>query len=415
MINKKDILFLCQYFYPEYVSSATLPYDTAIALVKAGFSVSVLCGYPKEYNNIGDVPGKEIHSGIEIRRLKYLQLKRDNFIRRIINYLSFLIAVFANFFYLNGFKSVVVYSNPPILPLVAAWACKIFKIKMVFVCYDVYPEIAFITKTIPKNGIVSKVMGYINKNIYKNVHTVIALSNEMKEYLLSHRKDLKDNNVTVIPNWHKDFLLNDSEKSYENAKFLNLDLKNKFVVSYFGNMGICQDLDTIIDAIRILKKDFGIQFLFAGHGNKIAQLKKTKKEEYLDNTVIYDFLNGADFEDAINVSDVFLVSLVNELTGLAVPSKTYSYMMAAKPVIAIIGSNSDIAKDLLSKKAGFVFESGDVNGLVSAIKTLKNNEQLRVEMGYNSRKIFSEKHTVSKCTQSYIDLMHKVLEEKTNV
>ena len=29
MKKKKDILFLCQYFYPEYVSSATLPFDTA--------------------------------------------------------------------------------------------------------------------------------------------------------------------------------------------------------------------------------------------------------------------------------------------------------------------------------------------------------------------------------------------------
>ena len=29
---KKDILFLCQFFYPEYISSAVLPFDTAKAL-----------------------------------------------------------------------------------------------------------------------------------------------------------------------------------------------------------------------------------------------------------------------------------------------------------------------------------------------------------------------------------------------
>ena len=46
---KKDILFLCQFFYPEHNSSATLPFDTAQYLANHGFSVDALCGYPKEY------------------------------------------------------------------------------------------------------------------------------------------------------------------------------------------------------------------------------------------------------------------------------------------------------------------------------------------------------------------------------
>ena len=49
MREKKDIVFLCQFFHPEYISSAQLPFDTAKALQKAGFSVDVVCGYPKEY------------------------------------------------------------------------------------------------------------------------------------------------------------------------------------------------------------------------------------------------------------------------------------------------------------------------------------------------------------------------------
>ena len=44
MKKKKDILFLLQFFYPEYVSSATLPFDTASRLADEGFDVDVLCG-----------------------------------------------------------------------------------------------------------------------------------------------------------------------------------------------------------------------------------------------------------------------------------------------------------------------------------------------------------------------------------
>ena len=37
MKKKKDILFACQFFYPEYISSAQLPFDTAKALKAAGY------------------------------------------------------------------------------------------------------------------------------------------------------------------------------------------------------------------------------------------------------------------------------------------------------------------------------------------------------------------------------------------
>lgn len=415
MQKKRDVLFLCQYFYPEYISSATLPYDTAKELVKAGFNVSVLCGYPSEYNEERDVPREEVHEGIEIKRLKYIQLKRSNFIGRLINYFSFTLAVFLRFLYLRNYKSIIVYSNPPVLPLIAAWASKLFKTKMIFVSYDVYPEMAQITNSISENGFISRMMQFINKRIYKYVNKVVALSSEMKEYLLQHRDQLEENQVVVIPNWYEDNIIKDIPKSFSNDKFTKLNPMDNLIVSYFGNMGICQDLDTILEAMRVLKDDSKTKFMFAGHGNKMDQIKKAIKEENLDNVVVYDFLHGQDFQDALNISDCFLVSLTEGLTGLAVPSKTYSYMMAGKPVIAIMGLNSDISKDIIENNAGYAMEVGEVDKLVNSISELKHNKHLKIEMGINSNKIFKEKYTTEKCTKQYVDMIKKVLEEDGNV
>lgn len=411
MKEKKDVLFLCQYFYPEYVSSATLPYDTAKALVKAGFSVSALCGYPNEYNKDGEVPVEEVHEGIKIKRLKYLQLKRSNFIGRLINYFSFTFAVFLRFLSLRNYKSIIVYSNPPVLPLIAAWASRLFKTKMIFVSYDIYPEMAHITNSISENGLISRMMQFINKEVYKNVNKVVALSNEMKEYLLRHREQLEEQQVEVIPNWYDAKPIEDVSNSYLNNKFVDLKPNENLIVSYFGNMGICQDLDTILEAMRRLKNDDEIRFVFAGHGNKMDQLRSSVKAEHLDKAVVYDFLHGQDFQDALNISDVFLVSLFDGLTGLAVPSKTYSYMMAGKPVIAIMGVHSDISKDLLENKAGFAMEVGEVEKLVNSILDLKKDKQLRTEMGFNIRRVFEDKYTTSKATLKYVEMMNKVLEE----
>ena len=76
MREKKDIVFLCQFFHPEYISSAQLPFDTAKALQRAGFSVDVICGYPKEYYTGSPVAKEEILEGIGIHRLRYLQPDR---------------------------------------------------------------------------------------------------------------------------------------------------------------------------------------------------------------------------------------------------------------------------------------------------------------------------------------------------
>ena len=61
-VKKRDILFLCQFFHPEYISSAQLPYETVQALNEAGFTVDVLCGYPREYLEGTDIPVRAIRS-----------------------------------------------------------------------------------------------------------------------------------------------------------------------------------------------------------------------------------------------------------------------------------------------------------------------------------------------------------------
>ncbi|MGE7672609.1 glycosyltransferase family 4 protein [Lysinibacillus sp. NPDC094403] len=412
MEKKKNVLFLCQYFYPEYISSATLPFNTAVALSKAGFTVSALSGYPKEYNLANNVPLQETYENIKISRLKYIQLKRSNFIGRLINYFSFTFSVALRFRQLRKYEAIIVYSNPPILPLIAALANKFFNTKVVFVSYDVYPEIAYFTNTISEDSVISKMMKKVNKCIFKHVNTVVALSNEMKDYLLKHRIALKKHQIEVIPNWCEDKAFSNATKASENKLLESIKTDENLVVSYFGNMGICQDLDPILEAIRQLKNDKNVQFLFAGHGNKMDKLKEIIETENLNHARVFDFLHGHDFQKALSISDCFIVSLSDGLTGLAVPSKTYSYMMASKPVIAIIGANSDIARDLIDHNAGYAMQAKDSSRLVIIIKELLDDRVKRENMGENCRKLFLEKYTMEKCTRKYVNLMHKILGEQ---
>lgn len=272
---KKDILFLCQFFYPEYNSSATLPFDTAKYLAEHGFSVGALCGYPKEYSNDGNVPMKEIKDNVDIQRIKYIQLKRGSKIGRLINYFSFTFKALLHVGKLRKYKFVIVYSNPPILPLVSVIANMLFKTKIVFVSYDVYPEVAYASKTLNPGSLISKVMNKLNHQLFKRVTKVISLTDEMKGFLLENRKELTEDKVVTIPNWAHEKLIVPSKGAYDRFGYN----ENQFIVSYFGNMGTCQDMETLIDAAEILKYENNIKFLLVGHGNKKESLKQLIQEK----------------------------------------------------------------------------------------------------------------------------------------
>ncbi|MCG7421231.1 glycosyltransferase WbuB, partial [Macrococcus epidermidis] len=84
----RKILILCQYFHPEYVSSATLPTQLAEDLMKDDFQIDVICGMPKEYANQKKIRKKEDYEGIRIKRLNYTEFNNKSKIGRIINFFS---------------------------------------------------------------------------------------------------------------------------------------------------------------------------------------------------------------------------------------------------------------------------------------------------------------------------------------
>lgn len=402
MSKKKDILFLCQFFYPEYISSATLPYDTAVALKNAGYTVDALCGYPKEYAADGNVPTKECVDGIHIRRVKYIQTGRKGFLGRIINYFSFTFMILLNLFRLAGYRTLIVYSNPPILPWIASFAKALFGTKLVFVAYDLYPEIAVNTNSLRQGSIICKLMDHINRSVYRRADAVVALSTEMKEFIVKNR-DIPAERVHVIPNWYED--RPEMQLAGENSTFR--EEPRRFTVSYFGNMGTAQDMQTILGAIRLLKNHPRFRFLFAGHGNKMDLLRQTIREEKIENVYLYDFLKGKEFQDALAVSDCALISLEKGLTGLCVPSKTYSYMMQGIPLLAIM-DECDIVRDI-GAGAGCWVRNGESEALAEQIRRMEADPELCAQMRKVCRRIFLEKYTTETCVAQYVGLIRSLL------
>lgn len=406
MKKEKDILFLCQFFYPEHNSSAMLPFDTASYLARCGKTIDVLCGYPKEYhfNKDNNIFLRETIDGVKIQRLKYIQSSREGKIGRLINYFSFTAAVLIRLFQFHHYKTIMVYSNPPILPIAAIAANMIFKTKFVFVAYDVYPEVAYASKSLTPEGWIAKIMNRINHLIYKRADMIVALTEEMKQFLLQNRPEITENRICVIENWAHEKCQKATPNVYRKFGYEN----GQFLVTYFGNMGICQDIDTMLNAIDFLKNHEKIKFLIAGHGSK----KKLVKEKIRDNpnVKVMNYLTDLEFEQAMAISSCSILGLEKGLIGTCAPSKYYSYLQSGQPVLAIVEKDSYLAKEVQEEKIGYVIPNGESRLLSKAILNLYNNKEKCKLMGECSRKLYTERYDRSIAMKKYNDLFSKILE-----
>ena len=383
---KKDILFLCQFFYPEHNSSATLPFDTAKYLAANGFTVDALCGYPKEYSSEKNVPLRETKDGVNIRRLRYVQLGRWKKIARLVNYFSFTLSVLLRIFSFRNYRSVIVYSNPPVLPIVAVLANMLFGTKIVFVAYDVYPEVAYPSGSLKPGSLIDRGMRFINKLMYERVAKVVALTDEMKEFILTNRTGIADDQVVVIPNWAHEKTTDPTPEAYARFGYV----PEQFIVSYFGNMGVCQEMNTLIDAAESMVNNDQVRFLFVGHGSKKAEIQAHIKNRNLTNVQMLDFLTGEDFEQAVAISSCCVVSLDQGLKGMCAPSKYYSYLQGGKPIVSITEKGSYIELEIKDRSIGLAVTIGDSEYLVRCIEEMSKNPSDTKEKAALSAQLYEQ-------------------------
>ena len=405
MRRKRDILFLCQFFYPEHNSSATLPFDTAKYLAAHGFTVDALCGYPKEYSDQAHVPLREEKNGVNIQRIRYIQLGRVSKLGRLINYFSFTVSAFFHLFKLRKYKSVIVYSNPPILPFITVLGNMLFGTKIVFVAYDVYPEVAYASNSLRPDSIIAKGMRWLNHLMYQRISRVVALTDEMKAFLLAHRPELTADRVVTIANWAHEKKVEATDEAYARFGYQ----PGQFIVSYFGNMGICQEMETLVSAVEQMADNDKVQFLFIGHGSKKQAIAEQFEKKHLKNVQMHDFLTGEAFEQAVAISSCCIVSLEKGLKGMCAPSKYYSYLQGGKAVLAVVEEGSYLEEEIERESIGQAVRIGDVDGLVSKVINMQQCSESTQEMQIRAGRLYDQAYRLDKGLGRYRNLFQNLL------
>jgi glycosyltransferase involved in cell wall biosynthesis len=293
---------------------------------------------------------------------------------------------------------------PPFLPILGYLANKIFGLPYVCLLYDLYPDIAVELGVISRHHWLVRFWNSFNRRIWKQAQQIIVLSPSMKDRVVAKCPDVIDK-ITVIHNWADPTQIAPIAK-YENWFAKAFDLVDTFTVLYSGNMGCCHDVETILEAAKLLQQE-PIQFVFIGNGAKREAFRSQVTQLGLHNCRFFPYQDKQNLPYSLTACDLSLVSVGFGMEGLVAPSKLYAALAAGRPVAVICEEHSYLRSLINDAQCGQAFNNGDAVGLAAFIRHLAADTQRVKQMGQAGRSYLFSHFTPELIAKQYSKLLHE--------
>ena len=380
MSASKNILVICQYFYPE-------PFrinDICCELVKRGHKVTVVTGIPnypegKFYNGYGLFKKRrETWNGIEIIRLPLIARGKTS-VGMLLNYFSFVVSgFFWKLFAKIDADCVFNFETSPMTQaLVSVWYAKKRKIPHYIYVQDLWPENV---ETVL--GIHNKlIIGPINKMvdyIYKNSKKIFVTSESFKKNIAA-RVDNADK-VVYLPQYAEELYTPKKRTDVE-----EIPSNERFKVIFTGNIGYAQGLDILPKTAEILKTKgcADIQFVLVGDGRYKEKLtEEIASKAVSEHFVLVERQPATRIPDMLAACDVAFLSFMDStLFEMTIPAKLQSYMACGMPIVA--SASGETERIIGEANCGICCPLGDAEALANALVALKSSDRL-AEMAQNA-------------------------------
>jgi glycosyltransferase involved in cell wall biosynthesis len=400
--TKPVLWVITELYYPE--NNQTGYYMTGIAEGLAdAFDVKVICGQPNYAAKGTLAPKKEFYKGVEIFRVWGTTMDKNVIFFRLLNMLTLGASIFLKSLKkIKKGQMIVVVSAPPSLPFITALAAKIRRADYNLIVQDKYPEtLIAVGKTSPDSMFV-KIFNKLNVWLYREAEKIIVVGRDMGELIRTQMNERfeRQTKIEVIQNWASLEEI-EPERRDSNKLLRELGIADKFVFLYAGNMGHPQDLESIIECAEKLKNDERFHFLFLGSGVKRKWLETKVKENDLQNVTVIPPRPRSEQKLFLNACDVGFVSLVRGMRGVAMPSRTYNFLAAGKPILALTEENSEVAKVIEEDQVGWVAAPAEPAELLQVIYKIYDQRYLLEEIGKKARKSALDKYSVETAVAKY--------------
>ena len=403
-------LTILNLFYPnDLAPSGHLAASLAEHRAALGDDVTVITG-TGAYLGGADRPGRRPAEAGAVRviRLWTPGLGKDTVVRRLGDYVTFLLGAVARSVALPRQDVVIALTSPPFI-LTAAVAHRLVhpRTRVVLWSHDAYPDAAEAFGTIREGGALSRGLRAFMRWLLRRTDHVVAVDPVMGDRVRAVAgtdvagtdvagTDVAGTDVappvTVIPTWEPASLFPRDDDPAPWDGYDDPDLAGRFVVLHLGNLGFGHRTETIAEAAAALDGD-DVTFLFVGGGERFPELAREAARRGANNVRFRGYVPKERTPSVLAGAGCTLISLDDRSLGIMSPCKMNGSLAMGLPVLYAGPEGSTVDRTIVGFDSGFSLRQGDVDGLVDAIRRLRTEPELASTISTNARRAFEEAHS----------------------
>lgn len=400
------VIFPFSYYYPEQCAGLFVLHDVSEALAKEGVESYIYVPTPTR-----NVP-KDAHwekdecqqdGKIHIHRFP-MYGEGKNPMLRALRYL-FCEIVYTYKLLWSDYDVIYLDSTPPIQGLKLMLVHMFRKKPVVYNAQDLFPDSLVGAGLTKKGSMLWKIGSWVTNVTYRHCDKIITISEDCRQTLLE--KGVSEEKLSVVYNWVDEKAVVPVKKE-DNPLYEEFGLdREKFRVVYAGNLGNAQNIDVIINTAARLQENAQVEFVLFGSGGLESDVKKRIEDEGLGNVKMFPLQHASKVSCVYSLGDLCIVSCKAGFGGSAMPSKTWSILSTARPVLANF-DEGELKRMLEERGFGIFTKVDDVDAMVKVIEEAAKNPTRCDEMGRKGRAFIEEYLTKDKNTKKYVDVIKSV-------
>ncbi len=343
------ILFLSDNFPPESNAPATRLHEHAVRWVRAGHEVTVItcapnfpegklyAGYRNAWRQV------ETIDGIRVVRVKTYITANEGFLRRTLDYMSFMAMAFVMGLFERR-PDVVVSTSPQFFCAIAGWALSVAKWRpFVFELRDLWPASIVAVGAMATSPAI-RALERIELFLYRRAAAVVSVTESFREDLVARGIDRAKIHVVI-----NGVDLDRYEPRPRDAGLeREFGLEGKFVAGYMGTHGLAHALPGVLEAAERLREREDIVFFFAGSGAQRGTVERIVAERGLANVRLIPRQPKDRMPALWSACDVAIVPLRdNPVFATVIPSKILATILSAWDLLRSNSSATKLARAAL--------------------------------------------------------------------
>ncbi|OOF32779.1 glycosyltransferase WbuB [Salinivibrio costicola subsp. alcaliphilus] len=271
--------------------------------------------------------------------------------------------------------------------------------KAYLVLRDLFPQWAIDAGMINQGSVIEKYFRFFEGQSYRQADKIGLMSEKNRQVFNAATNNQYQSEI--LRNWAelKPHILTNVDESIRRK----LNLEDKIIYFYGGNIGHAQDMSNLMRLARAMTDYEEAHFLFVGQGDEVNLINQLAEEWSLSNFTYLPSVNQYEFKNLLADIDVGLFSLSVKHTAHNFPGKLLGYMVQSIPILGSVNQGNDLLDVINDNQAGFISVNGEDEMLYQNALSLYHDELLRRDVGKNAFTLLESEFSVQSAAQAIID------------